>query len=88
MLKAFFDAFIERLLVRVFGHYAHPYVLTFTVISGSVPMSGGYRSTKQIKFIGSYNGAVELAKRHLKESRAVSCTINTRAGVRVWEGTA
>ena len=86
MLKQFLDAFIERLVVRVFGHYAHPYVLTFSAINGTVPASGGYRMQKQIKFIGSYNGAIDLAKQHLRGGRASHCTINTRAGVRVWEG--
>lgn len=82
MLKSLFDRLARYLLTSVYGSYAHPYTLTLLM-----PRKGlAYNTKQQINFIGSHNGAVELAKKHLSSGTAIHCDIHTRGGVKTWEG--
>lgn len=77
-------AFFDTLLTRVFGHYAHPYLITLSVPASYMQ---GRMAAKEIKFIGSKQAAIELARTHMRAGRAVHARIQTRGGVLVWEGT-
>lgn len=78
--------FVELLLVRVFGHYAHPYAITLTLRKPSLPFQ--YSMQETIKFIGSHSGAVDVAKQHLRAGHVAHAVVSTRSGVTIWEGTA
>lgn len=80
MLKAL----IDQLLVRVFGHYAHPYTITYQV---PAPYAAGRFKAVARKYIGSKNDAIEMCRSQMRNGRAVSARIHTRGGVLIWEGT-
>lgn len=84
-MLSYLYAFFDTLLTRVFGHYAHPYLITLSV---PVSFAQGRMTAKEVKFIGSKQAAIDLAKTHMRAGRAVHARIQTRGGVLVWEGTA
>lgn len=75
---------IDKLFVRVFGHCAHCYDITITFPLAAVPFK--YSRQETIKFVGPYTEAVGMAKGFLGLSKVSYVAVQTRGGLKVWEG--
>lgn len=81
MLTAILERILDWLVARVYGHYAHPYTIYFTLPSTQ------FRRVYELRLVCTHAKAVEIAKRKLREGKAISYRIVTRAGYKTAEGT-